>query len=681
MKTLLVKMSLLAILVPFHAYSADTCSAVFGNLDSSGNNLYRKYQEGLNEDHLFRSGPVNSHTYINNNKPQKPYFFVALPEGNTGFGMWFTSSQSGAKLRSLAPPKALVEGALHGTEIELMADATSLRVDRSILSSMRFVRDQELEAPVPDRIVNHSVTVEGRTILMRRQSLNKDVDYLMKVEVLDDTQILREGNEIRLSSNTKVRFKVSVFTNEKPLTPLPLKELFEEKFLDAIGKEQRDLISFLLYKEKLMAGSPRYQTKFGRDTLISLRVFLKHAKPEGLETLLIASLSSAHPKTGQTSHEQHEGEIASWERIKKHKKVVGVKDPIEDYNMIDDDFMLANLLLSYMKMHPKRVEGFLNGRDGRNLPIRDLVVNNFKFVIKSTQDFAQNPVYKNLIRLKPGHSTGQWRDSEIGLGGGVYPFDVNTAIVPGTLKLMAEIYGERSLEFYNPAMAEYLGRATQVWSTKALPLFMVQVPAAQIKASAEGYMKVLGFDARHLPPAPKEDIVFPAVSLREDGSPVPIMHSDDSMMSTYGHPPVKYLENMAKVLSTPFPYGLHTDSGLVVANAVFAAPELQKRFTPKNYHGLVSWGREENLLVFGISRILERQDLQPQLRQKLTKLQKDIGRLVVKKGGIELVAIVQKNGQFVAEPFAGDALPNIDQFWNHLIVVSRHLLLNGNLPD
>lgn len=671
-----MQIGLIACLLPTTAYSAYTCEAIFVSVPGSNTDLSRKYVEGLNEDHLFREGSVAAHTYINNNKAGRPYFFVAMPEGNTGFGMWFKSSEAAPKLQSASAVSSVNRGRMHGSQIEMKAQSHSLTLDKSILSSMRFVRDQELDAPVPERVFKQNTVIEGRTLTITRKSFNRVTNYEMKLEVLGDTKIVGSGDNIRLESESgNVRFKVTTLTDEKPLTPFALEDLFQSDFLKTITQEERDQISFLIYKEKLMAGSPRYQTKFGRDTLISLRVFMKHMKPEGLETLIIASLSSLNAKTGQTSHEQHEGEITSWERIKKKTKMVGVTDPIEDYAMIDDDFMLANLTANYMKLYPKRAGEFLAKKDARGFVVRDLVRKNFEYIMTNTAAFAKNPVYKNLIRLKQGHTTGQWRDSEIGLGGGVYPFDVNAAIVPGTLRLLADVYGMRENGFYNIETARGLEAATEVWSTKVLPMFMVKVPASELHASAQRYMQVLGFDLSKMPQAPAEDIVFPAISLREDGSPVKIMHTDDSMMGTYGHPPLEYLENMTKLLSTPFPYGLHTDAGLVVANAVFESTELQKRFTPKNYHGLVSWGREENLLIFGITRQMSRPDVTPDLRAKLTAVRQEIGRLVQKKGGIELVAIVQKDGKIVSEPFDGDALPNIDQFWNHLFVVSRELLL------
>jgi hypothetical protein len=675
MKTLLIKISLLAFLLPTTVYSANRCDALFGNASQKGTDLYRKYQEEQNEDHLFREGQVATHVYINNNKKKKPYFFFAMPEGNTGFGMWFKSSMN-VGLKSASAPKAIIEGDMHGSEMEMATETKALKLDTTILGSMRFIRDRELFVKLAERIFGHKTRVEGNTIIMERRSFNRLINYSMKIEVLGDTEIIQDAGGIRLESKTKVRFKVTALTNEKPLNPVELEKLFQDDFLRTLTQEERDQISFLIYQEKLMAGSPRYQTKFGRDTLISLRVFMKHMKPEGLEMLIISSLSSTDPKTGRTSHEQHEGDITAWERMKKKVKMIGVKEPIEDRDvMIDDDIQMAFLTANYMQKYPERAKEFLDKKDGRGIPVRDLVRKNYEYVMKTSDAFAKKPVYKNLLRLVPGHATGQWRDSENGLGGGVYPFDVNAALVPGALRLLTEIYGNKDHEFYNKATAEYLRASSEVWSTKVIPLFMVKVPAGELKAAAQRYMDVLKFDMSKFAEPPAEGIEFPAIALREDGSHVRIMHTDDSMMGTYGHPPAKYLENMVKLLSTPFPYGLHTDAGLVIANAIFESAEWQAKFTPKNYHGLVSWGREENLLIFGISRQLERPDLSPNLRTDLKKLQQIIGKLVQKKGGVELVAIVQKDGKMTSEPFDGDALPNIDQFWNHLFVVSRQLLL------
>ena len=48
-------------------------------------------------------------------------------------------------------------------------------------------------------------------------------------------------------------------------------------------------------------------------------------------------------------------------------------------------------------------------------------------------------MYKNLIALKADQPVGQWRDSDDGLGGGRYPYDVNTALMPAALRAIAEL--------------------------------------------------------------------------------------------------------------------------------------------------------------------------------------------------------------------------------------------------
>ena len=64
----------------------------------------------------------------------------------------------------------------------------------------------------------------------------------------------------------------------------------------------------------------------------------------------------------------------------------------------------------------------------------------------------------------------------------------------------------------------------------------------------------------------------------------------------------------------PFPYGLNMGVGIVIANPVFATPEVQKRFGPKKYHGRVIWTMQEDLLQLGLDRQLERNDLDSSLR-------------------------------------------------------------------
>ena len=62
------------------------------------------------------------------------------------------------------------------------------------------------------------------------------------------------------------------------------------------------------------------------------------------------------------------------------------------------------------------------------------MVRNFVWVVNRTAGFASDPVPTKLVGLEVGRSTGNWRDSEDGLGRGVYPYDVNVALVPAALE-------------------------------------------------------------------------------------------------------------------------------------------------------------------------------------------------------------------------------------------------------
>jgi hypothetical protein len=87
------------------------------------------------------------------------------------------------------------------------------------------------------------------------------------------------------------------------------------------------------------------------------------------------------------------------------------------------------------------------------------LVRNFTWVAQSARAFAQAPQPANLISLKPGLSYGQWRDSQDGLAGGRYPFDVNVAFVPAAMAAIEKFVLSGMLEPYlSPATSPMCGR-------------------------------------------------------------------------------------------------------------------------------------------------------------------------------------------------------------------------------
>ncbi len=85
-----------------------------------------------------------------------------------------------------------------------------------------------------------------------------------------------------------------------------------------------------------------------------------------------------------------------------------------------------------------------------------------------------NATYKNLIALKEGVPVGQWRDSNDGLGGGRYPYDVNTALMPAALRAIAELARTGAFEKQD-GWDDIADKRAEVWETVTLDFFNVEL--------------------------------------------------------------------------------------------------------------------------------------------------------------------------------------------------------------
>ncbi|MGZ3649746.1 MAG: hypothetical protein ACXWR1_04785 [Bdellovibrionota bacterium] len=630
--------------------------------------IYLSMQAGPVDEYTIRQGQTAAHIYLDST--HDPYLFVAFPAGNSGVGLWFHSSDAPSILEGASRPQALdKEGGLHGVTLDLKTGAHSLRLLDSVLGSMRFIRDRELGIAAPKEVQSPAPSFAGQELRFQRRSLNGLANYEIDVMPLGETRIKKSGEGISLYSPSAVRFRIRAFTSEKPVTPIDPASVFQPKFLKSLNPQELQSFSFLLYKEKLMAGSPRYLSKFGRDSVYTLHALMAVLRPETLEDELVAILSSSQPEKGWISHEQSEGDFASFDRLRRHANTLGVSEPLEDYKMIDEDFAFAALVGEYLNLYPKRSAAFLARKDQRGLPVRDLVRSNFENVIKASAAFAKNPQFRNLIRLRPNETVGNWRDSENGLGGGVYPFDVNAAFVPAALHELERVYQANSGVFHDKEKATALGQAFKIWNTKVVPLFLVKYPAHELAKYGEALWKELGPGAGPIPPAPAEDLEFPAISLSDDGKPVPILHSDESLLMAFGAPSPDVLRTIPKRFLLPFPYGLLTPAGILVSDPLFSSAEWRKRFDETKYHGRVIWAMQENFLLLGLRRQLERGDLDPALRASLEKTESAVEKVIRSRSalaGTELLSLTYKDGKAVAAPFAGDAKANSIQLWSYL---------------
>ena len=115
-------------------------------------------------------------------------------------------------------------------------------------------------------------------------------------------------------------------------------------------------LSMLSYREKLLAGSWRFLTYFGRDTLLSLWMLQPALAPEVTEQALGSVLERVwlEPgalgpdgqavELGDVAHEEEIGDYAAWKNQQLSHPPADLRTPRYDYKMIDDDFLLAPLL-------------------------------------------------------------------------------------------------------------------------------------------------------------------------------------------------------------------------------------------------------------------------------------------------------------------------------------------------
>jgi hypothetical protein len=255
--------------------------------------------------------------------------------------------------------------------------------------------------------------------------------------------------------------------------------------------------------------------------------------------------------------------------------------------------------------------------------------------------------------------TGNWRDSEQGLGRGRYAYDVNAALVPAALDAAARLADSGLLDDnLGEAQRRKLRQARQqaeVWASKAPPLFAVDVPAAQARSAIAAYAKEIGVDDERAQRALGDTALqFHALSLDKQGLPVPVLHSDEGFRLLLTDPPAGDIERCIGAILRPFPAGLLTDVGMLVANPVLADPELRREFTRFDYHGTVVWSWQQALMVAGIERQLRRRDLPAPLHDKLQRARTDLWTVIQRSSALrtsELWSWSWAAGKFHVQPF------------------------------
>lgn len=585
--------------------------------------------EGNNLNAFVRDGAVAAHLLLRSGTD--PRILVAFPAGNSGVGLWFAPTQRATTWRIESAPRPVNEGALHGVVAVASIDTARLLPKQAVLSNVRFLRDYQAIGRFPAEVAVAAPTIAGDTMTWQRRRLDGGAGYRLSVEVLDGRIA---GGAILAGASGRIRLRITALTGDTPLTPIPAARLLNATA--AADPAARNALAFLSYRDKFLAGSWRFDTYFGRDTLMSVRLLMPALQPVAVESGLNAVIARLSPG-GEVAHEEGIGEFA----VAQNRKAGRDGDAAElDYGMVDDDYMLGPVAADYL-LGPgrRRARAYLaaplasESQPGTREPVGVALVRNLRFVLTQAAPFAAAPSTRTLIAIKPGRMTGEWRDSEEGLGRGIYAYDVNAALVPAAIEAADRLLRAGLLDAYlSAADREVFARAktmAQVWHVEAAPLFRVELPVREAVAQMRRYAGTVSVPAdRAVAALGQQPLVFHALSLRADGTPVPIVNSDEGFALLFGRPSPADLDTYIGAVTRPFPAGLMTDVGLVVANAAFADAAAQARFTPAAYHGAVVWSWQQALFAAGLERQLARRDLPASTRTTLTNAQAALWRAI-----------------------------------------------------
>jgi hypothetical protein len=575
------------------------------------------------ENHFYRRGGVAAHLLASSGP--SPRLIVAFPAGNTGMGLWFKAD---GKPASLGLTKGtVVEGieradGMRGVRAHLRSDAATLDVGAAVLGNVRTLRDYVTSGGkmLPKEVAND--VTRGASLAFRRTSVEGKHHLELRLVPEHGTKVVnREGRSTLVAGKDgKVHVLVTALIDYKPLTPFAMADLLNGAAADR--PRDRQALAFLASAENFSAGSWRFLTYFGRDTLLSTQMLMPALQPGAVEAALGSVLERLSPQ-GVVAHEDAIGEFAVLENRRSPNPPADLQAPIRDYKMVDGDFLLAPVLASYLLDSPQgqaRARAFLARKTSSGESYDAQIRKNLDLVLHLAAPYAQEPRVDKLIALRDGVPVGNWRDSNNGLGGGRYPFDINVALVPAALKAAERLYrsGLLGSAEESAGTAAHYGDA---WKDTAR-YFQLTVPADTARQQVAAYAAAEGLDGSAAVASITAPVRYEGVALDAGGKPVPVMHSDSGFVLLFSNPAPDYLDAVAAQIVRPFPAGLRSGVGLVVANPAYAPDAVKAMFTRKDYHGTVVWSWQQAMLASGLKRQLARTDLPAGTRAALADAQR-----------------------------------------------------------
>ena len=568
-----------------------------------------------------------------------PRVIVAWPAGNSGACMFFQPESGMNGSLGIKVINSTVGSPLAPVFIEGKGDGypsvgvkgvirlnTTATLSLSILGSVRAIRDftegpSQLYTELQRGVKVTSCGTGGATISrlwldnVTTTTVTFEPRESQSVSINDDTPTFEAGDYI-----------FSAHINYPQLKQLSLHDMLKDETLVDKNEHETKALSFLSYSDKILAGAWRFLTYFGRDDMISTLLLQPILKEQAVEAVIGSVLERINRTDGSACHEETIGDYATFLNLQEGN---GSTEYRCDYSMVDTDYFVPILLHSHFVNFGAgldRLEALLSTPAGKvdpkneGLTWGDLFILLAQKIMEQTAPFASpgGQTRENLIHLKPGHETGAWRDSVYGLGGGRIPFDVNVALAPAALRSISSLSKEFGSSVVGDHAEDWSTRAEEyakVWEDKTLDFFRSVVPAETLRQRLQTFAETSGW---YNGPSHAEviDSDFSYHTLALEGhhglDVVPVMNTDACVRIFYLNGTnqtrlTEYLNSTALSILRPFPAGLMTPVGLVVANPAISGNEIvNKNFSNSAYHGSVVWSWQLVAMASGVERQLDR---------------------------------------------------------------------------
>eukprot|EP01080_Neovahlkampfia_damariscottae_P008434 gene8434-260_t len=597
--------------------------------------------------YFYGNDKMNVHAVVSKNSTT-PRLIYALPAGNEGFLVFFESSIFTQYIFQQDTFRPIENGMEN--DIEITQD---LKITKILMGSSRVLRHfmQSGEILFPE--MKNEITFEDKTQLTySRTQLNGKDKMSLSFSSAYNVEIIKKEDGFYLKimdSKQTGKLKIQIKTTKVPLTRISRDKLFINKNDDI--KELEFGLSFLSYEEKLLAGSWRFNTYFGRDTLMSLEMLMPILRSSVIESSLESVLHKLD-KNGDVAHEEAIDDFSDFiHKVNNRSDLYG--QPIFDYKMIDDDFMLLPVLKNYLLnfgVKEKAMEFFKRNKE--------LILRNMNFVIEKSKNFYQNSTIDNLIHIREGITVGNWRDSAPGLGYATVPYDVNVALVPAALNSITTIINHGYLskeevgEIYEKSKKYF-----KVWSEKSSIFFNISISNSIAKSRIIKYCNELKIDSTvYLNELEDKDINFNSLSIHNNGSKIHVMHTDTSYLLVFTEPSEEELKKILTNLIGTFPVGLLIPKiGVSISNPCFSDSDFTKsNFKNGHYHGTTIWSWHQAFLILGIQKQSKR-ELTAETKKLLKITEKKLWEVINETEKIrqhELWSFIIDNGKFKYIPFS-----------------------------